>query len=139
MRRKVFLAALAALAGGVAMAEDCVIEIGNRTYPFALNESESARSLAEQFPLAVTFEDYGSTERIAYLKKRLSTKGAPASHKPERGDVAYYAPWGNLAIFRKPFDDSPGLILLGRIPDESLKAVVESGSQKAVLRRAEAK
>ncbi len=135
MMAKVFLAALAVLAGGAAMAEDCVIEIGNRTYPFTLNDSESARSLAEQFPLAVTFEDYGATERIAYLKKRLSTKGAPASHTPERGDVAYYAPWGNLAIFRKSFEDSPGLILLGRIPEESLKAVVESGSQKAVLRR----
>ena len=135
MRTKFTLAALAALLGGVAMAEQCEIEIGNRVYPFALNDTKSARSLSEQFPLTVMFEDYGSTERIAYLDKRLSTKGAPASHEPQRGDVAYYAPWGNLAIFRKPFDDSPGLILLGRIPEDSLKAIVESGSRKVVLRK----
>ncbi|MNU08615.1 hypothetical protein D3C72_2547400 [compost metagenome] len=34
------------------------------------------------------------------------------------GDLTYYAPWGNLAIFYKDFDYSSGLIHLG---------VIESG------------
>lgn len=31
------------------------------------------------------------------------------------GDVAYYAPWGNLALFHKGFRHSAGLVRLGRI------------------------
>jgi hypothetical protein len=31
------------------------------------------------------------------------------------GDIAYYAPWGNLAIFHKDFGYSDGLIILGKI------------------------
>lgn len=38
-----------------------------------------------------------------------------AGTTPEAGDVCYYAPWGNLAIFHKPFGYSAGLVKLGRI------------------------
>ena len=31
------------------------------------------------------------------------------------GDIAYYSPWGNLAIFYKDFGYSEGLVRLGRI------------------------
>jgi len=30
------------------------------------------------------------------------------------GEITYYAPWGNLAIFRKDFGYSEGLIRLGK-------------------------
>ncbi len=36
---------------------------------------------------------------------------------PQVGDFAYYAPWGNLAIYYKAFSYSSGLILLGRIEE----------------------
>ncbi|WP_394287896.1 cyclophilin-like fold protein [Corynebacterium variabile] len=29
--------------------------------------------------------------------------------------IAYYAPWGNLAIFYRDFPRSPGLVILGHI------------------------
>jgi hypothetical protein len=29
----------------------------------------------------------------------LSTDGAPAGARPEAGDLTYYSPWGNLAVF----------------------------------------
>ena len=52
---------------------------------------------------------------------------------PSVGDIAYYAPWGNLAIFYRDFGFSDGLILLGRLDDgaetiaapEPLKVTIE--------------
>lgn len=63
-----------------------------------LLSNTAARRLTERMPLEVTFEDYGSTERIAYLKGKLDISGAPDSCTPVAGDIAYYAPWGNLAV-----------------------------------------
>jgi hypothetical protein len=48
-------------------------------------------------------KNYASTEKISYLARKLSTEGAPAGCDPDVGDITYYAPWGNLAIFYKDF------------------------------------
>ena len=42
------------------------------------------------------------------------------------GDLAYYAPWGNLAIYYKDFRHSPGLIKLGTL-DGGLEALRAAG------------
>lgn len=92
-----------------------------------LLSNTAARRLTERMPLEVTFEDYGSTERIAYLKGKLDISGAPDSCTPVAGDIAYYAPWGNLAVFVKPFRQSEGLVPLGKLSPEALEAVKRSG------------
>jgi hypothetical protein len=51
----------------------------------------------------VTLEDYAATEKITYLSRKLSTANSPAGSQPSSGDIAYYAPWGNLAFFYKDF------------------------------------
>jgi len=51
------------------------------------------------------------------------------------GDVAYYAPWGNLVIYYKDFGYSPGLIGLGRI-DAGLEALSVPGSLKVTFEQA---
>jgi hypothetical protein len=60
-------------------------------------------------------QDYNNTEKIADLPKKLSTQDAPEGFTPNIGDIAYYAPWGNIAIFYKKFRYSAGLIRLGTI------------------------
>ena len=85
-----------------------------------LEESAAARDFRALLPLTLTLTDYNATEKIADLPRRLSMEGAPVSIDPEPGDLAYYAPWGNLAIFYKDFGTSRGLVRLGRlsrIPD----------------------
>ncbi|WP_341302023.1 cyclophilin-like fold protein [Lysinibacillus sp. FSL H8-0500] len=66
-------------------------------------------------PLTLPFEDYAGTERIGYLSKKLVTEGAPNGVEPKRGDLTYYAPWGNLALFYQDFRFSNGLIKLGTL------------------------
>lgn len=65
--------------------------------------------------MRVKLKDYASTEMVADLPRRLTTLGAPDGNDPEVGDLSYYAPWGNLAIFYRDFGYSKGLIRLGRI------------------------
>ena len=79
-----------------------------------LDDTPSGRDFASQLPLTLALQDHASTEKIAYLPRKLSTQGAPAGIDPSVGDIAYYAPWGNLALFYRDFDYSPGLIRLGR-------------------------
>jgi hypothetical protein len=86
-----------------------------------LDDTEVARDFASLLPLTVTLEDYNATEKIADLPRKLSTTGAPRGIDPGVGDITYYAPWGNLAMFYRDFGYSPGLAKLG-----SLDAGVET-------------
>lgn len=79
-----------------------------------LDDTPSGRDFASQLPMKLTLKDHASTEKIAYLPRKLTTQGAPAGIDPSVGDIAYYAPWGNLALFYRDFGYSAGLIRLGR-------------------------
>jgi hypothetical protein len=80
-----------------------------------LEDNVAARDFASLLPMTVTLRDYARTEKIGDLPKRLSTDGAPAGFDPSAGDIAYYAPWGNLAVFYRDFGYSNGLIKLGAV------------------------
>jgi hypothetical protein len=80
-----------------------------------LDDTATARDFASLLPLTLTLEDYAATEKISDLPRRLSTAGAPAGTAAAAGDIAYYAPWGNLALFHRPFGYSEGLVTLGKL------------------------
>lgn len=56
--------------------------------------------------------------------KKHDTRNEPRGIDPEVGDLAYYAPWGNLAVFYRDFRFSEGLILLGKQDSGSDKIAV---------------
>lgn len=97
-----------------------------------LTDSETVRDFVALLPLTLTLEDYNQTEKISELPKRLSTEGAPAGSDPSVGDIAYYAPWGNLAIFYRDFTYSDGLVILGKI-DGKLEAFSAPSSVKVTI------
>ena len=90
------------------------LTINGQSTTATLDDNATARDFLSLLPLTLTLEDYASTEKIAYPPRKLSTQGAPAGIDPEVGDITYYAPWGNLALFYKDFGYSAGLIRLGR-------------------------
>lgn len=108
------------------------LRIGNRTLKAALIDSETSRDFLSMLPLTLTLEDYASTEKIAYPPRKLSTKGAPAGSTPKAGDMAYYAPWGNLALFHKDFSYSSGLIILGKI-EGNVNALRQPGKVQVII------
>lgn len=80
-----------------------------------LYDNAASRDLLKLLPLKLTLQDYASAERIAYLPRKLDTAASPAGFDPSPGDITYYAPWGNLAIFYRDQPFAPGLVSLGRI------------------------
>lgn len=98
-----------------------------------LADNPSARDFASLLPLRLTLRDYASAEKIADLPRRLVTEGSPGGSDARAGDIAYYAPWGNLAIFYKGAGYATGLIPLGRI-DAGAKDVQTAGGVVVIER-----
>jgi hypothetical protein len=82
--------------------------------------------------MTLEFEDYQATEKISYLPRKLTSSGAPDGFDPSVGTVAYYAPWGNVAIFYKDFGYSRSLINLGV---RARGALAKASSFKATVER----
>jgi hypothetical protein len=110
------------------------ITIGSKSAIATLADNETSRDLASLLPLTLTLKDFAETEKIGYPPRKLSTKGAPPGHDPVAGDITYYAPWGNLALFYQDGHDSPGLIKLGRI-DSGVEVLGQAGALKATFER----
>ena len=108
------------------------LTINGHSTTATLDDNPTARDFYSLLPLTLTLEDYASTEKIAYPPRKLSTQGAPAGVDPEVGDVAYYAPWGNLALYYRDFGYSAGLIRLGRF-DAGVEALSARGSLKVTI------
>src|SRR4051812_14566117 len=98
----------------------------------SLEDNAASRDLAAMLPLTVRLEDHAATEKIADLPGALSTQGAPAGIEPKVGDLTYYAPWGNLALFHKDFRYSDGLVRLGTI-DQGVAALQPPGSAEVTI------
>ncbi len=89
--------------------------INGQVLSATLLDDAAARDFLALLPLTLDLEDYAATEKIAQLPKKLSTVGTPAGMTPSVGDITYYAPWGNLAIFYRDSGYAKGLVKLGRI------------------------
>nr|WP_321357231.1 cyclophilin-like fold protein [uncultured Draconibacterium sp.] len=108
------------------------ITVGGKELTATMENNETAKDLVSLFPLTVTLEDYANTEKIFYPDQKLSTANAPSGYKPSVGDITYYAPWGDIAIFYKDFDFASGLINLGQI-DGDISALTGSKNVEATF------
>jgi hypothetical protein len=111
------------------------IQIEGRFVTATLEESQAARDFLSLLPLTLTLTDYNSTEKVADLPRKLSMKGAPTGVDPDVGDITYYAPWGNLAIFYRDFGYSSGLVKLGRL-DSGVEVLSGRGPVRVTIERA---
>jgi hypothetical protein len=97
-----------------------------------LDDNAASRDFVSLLPLTLTLKDYAETEKVSDLPKRLSTEGAPPGADPSVGDIAYYAPWGNLAIYYRDFGYSNGLVRLGKI-DSGAEALNRPGPLRVTI------
>jgi hypothetical protein len=97
-----------------------------------LDDTPAAKDFAALLPLKLALKDHASTEKVSDLPKKLSQEGAPAGYDPSIGDITYYAPWGNLAIFYRDFGYAKGLIKLGTI-DSGIEALNQSGALETTM------
>lgn len=95
-----------------------------------MQNNSAARDFIRLLPLSLTLEDYAATEKISRLPQKLSAAGTPAGFDPSVGDITYYAPWGNLAVFYRDFGYANGLIHLGKIDSDMQYFAAWKGSRK---------
>jgi len=137
MRRRWVMAALSlALAASVSGQHTNTMKIravvDGQAIQATLLDSPTSRDFYSLLPMTITLEDYASTEKIAYMPRKLSTAGAPDGVDPAVGDIAYYAPWGNVAIFYRDAGYAKGLIKLGSL-DSGIEIVRARGALKVTI------
>jgi Cyclophilin-like family len=75
------------------------ITLGDTALTARLDDNATARDLAAQLPLSLTFRDHNNVEKTAPLPRQLSLDGAPEGHNPAAGDIGYWAPDGDLVFY----------------------------------------
>ncbi len=139
--RRVFLGALAAVP---VLGRPAVAQIGrdpasqeptemrirfrfaDQSLDAVLYDNPTARDLATLLPLELTIEDYSTNEKIVRLPRKLTEEASGPFGNEAAGDLCYFAPWGNLALFHAGYRYSRGLIRIARF-EASYDALLTRG------------
>lgn len=108
----------------------------DQTVTGTLPENSATQDFISQLPLTFKLEDYASTEKIAYLPRKISVEDMPAGTSALAGDIAYYAPWGNMVLFYRDFGYASGLVKLGSL-DEGLEILRSNKSMNVTIELAD--
>jgi hypothetical protein len=114
------------------------IAFGETELTARLHDSATARDLAAQLPLTLTFRDHNNVEKTAPLPRELSLDGAPEGHDPAAGDIGYWAPDGDLVFYYD--SDAPffnGIVHLGEIDGDMDALEHQSDDFSVTIERAE--
>lgn len=95
------------------------LAFADQDFTATLEKNPSARELFGMLPLDLMIDDYATNEKISYLPRKLTDDGGMRFGNEAVGDLCYYAPWGNLAMFLGPYRWSRGLIRLGRLDQDA--------------------
>lgn len=112
------------------------ITVGDRTITATMEDNATARDFLLRLPLEITLNDYNNTtEKIFYPNPALTTEGVTRGCTPTPGDIAIYAPWGNVAIFCKSWSHSRDLIKIGRIDGNGIEVLSVTGDIPVKIER----
>ena len=109
-----------------------------RSSPARLHDNATARDLAAQLPLTLTFRDHNNVEKTAPLPRELSLDGAPEGHDPAAGDIGYWAPDGDLVFYYD--SDAPffnGIVRIGEFDGEMDAIERQSENFSVTMKRIE--
>jgi hypothetical protein len=114
------------------------ITFGDTELTARLHDNATARDLATQLPLTLTFRDHNNVEKTAPLPRELSLEGAPEGHDPATGDIGYWAPGGDLVFYynsEAPFFN--GIVRIGEFDGEMDAIERQGGDFSVTIERAE--
>jgi hypothetical protein len=93
------------------------INIGGKILTATLADNATARDFVLLLPLSVSMNDLFGREKYGDLPKALSGNG-PRKNRYEVGDVAYWSPDHQVAVYYRQDGESipsPGIILIAKI------------------------
>ncbi len=94
---------------------EIILTINNeQTVSAVLEDNQTAKDFIRLLPLTLALKDYNNTEKVSDALPKALGK-SDDSFVPRSGDLTYYAPWGNLAIFYRDFKQSRNLFKIGTL------------------------
>ena len=93
------------------------ITVSGKTLTATAMDNPTAKDFVSLLPLTMSMEDLFKREKFGHLQKALSEKG-PRKNTYEVGDIAYWSPARDLAIYYHQDGESipaPGIIPIARI------------------------
>lgn len=110
------------------------LRVGDKALTATLIDSKTTRDFVSLLPLTLTMNDLFDREKFAHLPRAIST-GGKRTHKYEVGNIAYWSPGPDLAIFYRNDGEkipNPGIIVIGTI-DSGMEAFNVPGSVKVKI------
>lgn len=115
-------------ASSLAFAEPAFFEYNGKFYPLEIVSNPCADALVKRLPVMMSFEDFGKSERIAYLKYPLPLVKEKIQYTPKKGDIAYWPPRRNLTVYLTDPEYKADVIPIGHVSDETLEMIRTSKS-----------
>ena len=110
------------------------LKIGDKALTATLIDSKTTRDFVSLLPLTLTMNDLFGREKFARLPRAISTEGK-RTHTSEIGNIAYWSPGPDVAIFYRNNGEkipNPGLIIIGKI-DAGVEGFNVQGSVKVKM------
>jgi 4-carboxymuconolactone decarboxylase len=110
------------------------LRIKDRVLTATLTDSKTTRDFISLLPLTLTMDDLFGREKFGHLPRAISA-GGQRTHDYEIGELAYWSPGPDVAIFDRHDGQSipdPGVIVLGKI-DSGIEALNVAGSVKVTI------
>jgi alkylhydroperoxidase/carboxymuconolactone decarboxylase family protein YurZ len=108
--------------------------IKDRVLTATLQDNKTAQAFVSLLPLTLTMNDLFGREKFGHLPRAIS-EGGERTHRYEVGQIAYWSPGPDVAIFyrndRQAIPD-PGIIVIGRL-DSGVEALNVDGSVKVKI------
>jgi len=73
------------------------------TATFQLYDTTAAKEFYDQLPLSLQLENFRDAQWMFYPPQKLKVKPGEAYHDGKKGELSYYAPWGDVFMLYKDF------------------------------------
>jgi len=110
------------------------LEVADRTLTATLIDGETTDDFVSLLPLTLTMNDLFRREKCGHLPRAIST-GGKRTHTYAVGEIAYWAPGPDVAIYYRDDGEeipNPGIIVIGRI-DSGVELLDVPGSLRVTI------
>ena len=113
-----------------------IVRVSGKELHATLADNPTAREFASLLPIHVTMSDLFGREKAGPLPRAISVDG-PHSSSYELGDIGYWSPGHDLAIYYRQDGDripSPGIIKVGHL-DSGIEAFAVTRTLDVTIER----
>ena len=111
-----------------------IVKVGDKALTATLIDSKTAKDFVSLLPLTLTMNDLFGREKFGHLPRPISTDGK-RTHTYEVGDIAYWSPGPDVAIYYRHDGEkipNPGIIVIGKL-DSGMEPFNVAGSVKVKI------